>query len=386
MSIELMKQYSISISQIGLISSLYFLTYTLSQIPVGYLMKIHSPRNLIGTACLSCAVMALCFSLSPTYITALVSLLFYAFFGSFGFVGALTYATKNIPKYSSILVGATQSLAMAAGCIASNMIPLFLKFMSWQEVTQISASGLAILGVIIFICVPNVPPTEDKTEAPQASLSLPLSSDKTDSIYCSFQTWTNAMYAGFIYFPLMVFTEGGLGPSLLQSIHNHSRAEISFCISIIFIGWMIGGPIAGVLSNHYGRTRIMRYSAIMGLIFAGCTLFVKMPMLLLSPCLFLFGITNTGIIGSYSISTEMHGPKNASVSLAITNMATILIGSILGGLLPFILEMTSTPIFLEGIPTYSASDYQRVFGTAILIAPVIAYICGYLTKDPATNA
>jgi len=379
MSIELMKQFSISISHIGIISSLYFLTYTFSQIPVGYLMKTYSTRTLIGGASFACALTALSFSLSITFPGALISLMMFSFFGSFGFIGAVSYASQNIPAYGSLLVGLTQSLGMAAGFIATNVITAQLNIRSWQEITQYSVAGLAFLGSLIFLLVPCVT-SEAIQESPTADVT-PLEEEPPVSIYRNMQTWTNALYAGFLYFPLMVFTEGGLGPGLLSSIHQHSREDIAFAISMIFIAWMVGGPVCGFIADHYGRTKLMRLSAISGLITAGSAIFIPMSATHLAICLFLFGITNTGIVGCYSIAAEMHGPKNASVSIAIANMATILIGSILGGILPSVLELTSNPTFVDGIPYYSAYDYQRIFGTAIIITPIIAYICASLTRE-----
>jgi hypothetical protein len=71
----------------------------------------------------------------------------------------------------------------------------------------------------------------------------------------------------------------------------------------------------------------------------------------------------------------LHGASNASISIAIANMSSVFIGSIIGGILPAILEMTSHPLFVGGVPYYHAWDYQRIFGTMILVTPLCAYYC-----------
>ena len=380
MSIELMRQFSISISHIGLISSLYFLIYTFSQIPAGYLIKKYPIRNLIGAASFGCAIAALLFSLSPSFPFALLSLMLYAFFGSFGFIGVISYATQYIPTYGSFLIGMTKSMGMAAGFIATNWITAQLGIQSWQEIIQYFAMSLAALGMIIFIFIPVFEPKET---ASTLENSTARASTSNAFIYYNVQTWTNSLYAGLIYAPTMIFTESGLGPSLLESIHQHSRKDIAFAISMIFIAWMIGAPLCGLVSSKYGRSRVMRFSAIAGLVTAGSVIFIPMSPTHLAICLFLFGMTNTGLIGCYSIASEMHGPKNASVSLAIANMATILTGSILGGILSFTLTFTSSPRFIDGIPCYSSVDYQRVFGTAMIATAIFSYIFSSLTKEPS---
>ena len=352
-------------------------------------MNKYSTRTLIGIASFGCALMALCLSLSASFTFALLSLILYAFFGSFGFVGALSYATQNIPTYGSFLIGMTKSMGMAAGFIATNWITAQLRIQSWQEITQCFAISLAVLGVIIFAFVPacKMKETATKETATKEKHCEPASSHYASrtSIYNNSQTWANSLYAGLIYFPTMVFTEGGVGPSLLGSIHQQSREDIAFAISMIFIAWMIGGPLCGLVANKCGRTRIMRFSAIAGLVISGYVMFVPMPPIHLAVCLFLFGITNTGLVGCYSIAAEMHGPNNASVSLAIANMATILTGSILGGILTYILTITSTATFIAGTPYYSAADYQQIFGTTMIIIAIFAYMCACITKEPETN-
>jgi len=380
MSIELMTHFSISIRHIGLVSSLYFLTYTFSQVPVGYVIKTYSTRTLVGGASLACAITALSFSLSTTFPFALISLLLFAFFGSFGFIGSVAYATQHIPAHQSLLIGLTQSLGMAAGFVATNVISSQLNIRSWQEITQCSAISLAVMGCVILVCIPSTAATAQPIDTETAKTEV-TETEPAVSIYRNIQTWINALYAGFLYVPMMVFTEGGVGVHLLRSIHLHSKDAIAFAISMSFVGWMLGGPICGWLSERYGCIKLMRASAISGIIMVGLVMFIPMSMLYLSICLFIFGLTNTGIIGCYVISAEKHGPKNASVSIALTSMMSMLVGSLLGGFLPTLLERTSQATWSEGIPYYHAEDYQRIFGTPMMCTSFCAYLCAAFIRD-----
>lgn len=384
LSIELMKHYSVSISHLGLLSSLYFLTYTAAQIPVGYLMKIYPQKNLVVIASFGCALMSLGFSLAPTFPWALCSLMCYAFFGAFGFIGAISYAAQHLPAHASFLIGITRSMGMASGFIATNWLGLQLTHQEWPVIVQKISLSLGILGSLLFILMPVSQvsaPMAMQTDEPECDLS-----DNEPSIYYNTQTWINALYAGCIYFPMMVFTEGGLGPSMLRSIHQQSQEAILFPISMIFIASMIGGPLCGLIVNTYGRTKIMRLSAIAGLFTVSTIMFIPMSIVPLTLCLCLFGFTNTGLIGCLSLATDMHGPKQATLSLALVNMFTILIGSIFNGILPHVLENTANATFIAGIPYYQSYDYQKVFGTVLILAPIMAYLCASFVKEPVKTA
>ncbi|MBM4222573.1 MAG: MFS transporter [Gammaproteobacteria bacterium] len=371
--VQLMKTFSITIKHIGWISSFYFITYTASQIPVGYLMKFYSSRFLIGSASLACGVCALAFTYATAFPTALLSLLCYAFFGAFGFVGAISYATKKIPQYASLFVGMTQSMGMAGGFIATNLITAQIQHHSWQSVIGQFPIALFMIGLAIFLIVPS--DAQPSSESVNQGAAKP-----TVNIYCNSQTWFNALYAGCIYYPLMVLTEGGLGVSLLESIHHLGREQIAFAVSMVFIGWLIGGPFAGLVADKYGHRRVMLASSICGLLTIIPAIFLPLSSNMLSICLFTFGITNTGIVGCYSLAASMHGPENSSISVAIANMSTILIGSILGGILPMLLETHCNATFIDGIPYYQGADYQLIFGSAMIIALILSYVLGALVK------
>ncbi len=367
-AINLMREYQLSLKHIGFLSSLYFLTYTLSQLVTGLILKHYSTRLLLSEACLGCAIMALALSLSSDFTELLLSLLGYAFFGSFAFIGATSYAARNLPQHSSFLTGITKSFGMAGGFMAMNGIAWAILHYSWRLVIRSFSLGLAIWSLVIFFF------------GPRDSYLLVHQNDESDQksrreIYDDRRTWLTALYSGFVYFPMMVFTEGGFGPRLLGSVHPQSSTEIAFAISMIFIASMIGFPLCGYISDRYGQIRIMEWSALSGFVTAGIAVFMPMPCWALSLCLFIFGVSNTGLIAAYALAMNLHGPNNASISIAIANMGSVFIGSIIGAILPTILETTSQAIFVQGVPYYDAWDYQRVFGSMILATPLCAYYC-----------
>lgn len=380
---DFMREFSILPGKIGLISSGYFIVYTFSQLPVGFLMTRYSAKFLISIASICCALCALGIATAPSYYMMLACYLCFAFFGSFGFVGAVTFAAQQIPQYQSVLLGFTQSLGMAAGFAATNWLTYAIAHAPWQKViTQVSWVLLATALIIaLFACKGN--PVHHPEEKNASGETIPTAT--SSEIFFNPQTWFNSLYAGTNYFPVMMIIEGGMGPSILASIHTSSSPQmIAFAISMTFIGWMVAGPFAGVLADKYGRVFLMKISALFGAVFAALILYVPMSPTMLCITLFLFGVTNTGIIGCYSVAAEMHGPANAGLSLAIANMFTILVGSILSGVLPSILELTCEATIIDGVPIYQAIDYQTIFSCMIYI-PLISLLCAMLTKETGSQ-
>jgi MFS family permease len=379
-----MKDFSILAGKLGQISSGYFLVYTFAQIPVGFLMKRFSAKFLLALASFGCALCAIGITKAPSFEILLACYLLFSFFGSFGFVGAVTFASQQIPQHQSLLVGLTQSLGMAAGFAATNWLTYAIAHGPWQHaITQVAAILCATgLLISVFACRGNpISAVSDTTSSDTKS-----STDaQSHNIFFNAQTWLNAIYIGTTYFPVMMIVEGGVGPSMLASIHTaNTAAQISFAISMTFVGWMVAGPFAGMIADKYGRVLLMRLSALCGALISAVILYVPLPPAMLCLVLFLFGVTNTGLLGSYSVAAEMHGKSNAAVSVAIANMFTILIGAVLCGILPTMLELHCPSIIVDGLPKYEASSYQYIFSSMIYI-PLISLLCASFVKETGSQ-
>lgn len=255
---------------------------------------------------------------------------------------------------------------MAAGFMSTNFLATALLFRPWREVMLLSSSAFFITATLVALFSTTSPVIQKAQKNNKQS--------KNYGVFSS-QTWLNAIFIGATYFPIMLIIEGGIGPSLLKSIHtNCTPNDISFGISLVFTGWMIAGPISGLIINKCGPFLPMSIAAASGAILSYIILYIPLSPQLLNLTLFLFGATNTGLLGSISLAAKMHGKNNAALSLAITNMAMTLIGAFLCSILPTILEFSSHPILENGIPSYSASAYQSVFQCMITI-PLAGMFC-----------
>ena len=374
MDLELMKTFSLSVSDMGLLYQAFFLPYTLAQLPVGFCLRRFSTKWLITIACFMCAAATYLFSQANSFFALCLATVLYACCAAFGFVGAITYANTNLPEESrSLAAGGTQGLGMVGGFLGTILITKLMASYSWQNIMIGISIGLTLLAFMIGALVPKTP----VPVIAQKNSSDP--SNNEPSIFLQMKTWTNALYVGFMYLPLSLLTES-FGKRVLTAIHGHDVSVISVGVSLIFAGWFIGGPICGMIADRIGRIPVMKFTAFAGFAFMALLLYVPLSPLMLQLSLFFFGLTNTGIVGCYAISAEMYGPSQASVSIAIANMATILVGVILLPSLAKMLELSSTPMIINDVPLYAAADYQHTFGL-VLLAPMIAYVCAMLTPE-----
>ncbi len=362
---------------IGVLGASFYLPYVLMQLPVGYLVDRFGIRLLLTLAVLICSVSCFIFARATIIETAIFSRILLGFCSATAFIGALKLITIWFePQKLALLVGMTQALGMMGAAFGAHLVPHLNHTIGWQETYYGYAAMFFILAILIFAIVRNAPPN-GASQSNEITLDYhPVGS--LWSVFFNKYTWINAAYAGLIYAPTDVMGELW-GKEFLENIHALNTFEASHAVSYIFIGWAVGGPLAGWLADHHGRRPIMIISAVLGVVLLPTLLFMPLSLLQMNSIAFLYGLTNTGLIASYTTAGELHDKSHSGFSMAIANMSSVLLGAIFMPLIGWILvEMAN--ISVDGTLIYSAQDYQK---TALLLplCLLLALIFALFSKE-----
>lgn len=363
---------------IGLLGASFYLPYILMQMPVGYLVDKFGPRLLLTIAVFLCGISSLLFATASVFSMAIASRVLLGFCSATAFVGALKLTTIWFkPSQLALVVGITQALGMAGASIGNGLVPYLIEWIGWQNAFGLYSAVFFVLSFLIFTIVRNRPKNDPQysssTDNPSQEKTLSQGSFK--SVLTNRYTWANALFAGLLYAPTDVMGELW-GKQFLKNIHQISAHQAELAISLLFIGWAIGGPIAGWLADHFGRRPIMRVSSFLGLCLLPLIFYAPyLPIELLICLTFLYGLTNTGLIASYAVAGELHSKSYAGFSLAIANMFSVLVGAILMPVLGWLITYHADGVVSQGILQYSISDYQK----ATLILPLCSLIAFLLT-------
>jgi len=362
---------------IGILGASFYLPYVLMQMPVGYLVDKFGSRILLTIAVFVCSLSSFIFASAITFDMTIASRILLGFCSATAFIGALKLTTVWFePKKLALLVGITQALGMIGAAVGSGIVPYFVDSLGWQNTFYTYSGAFFILAILIY-CVVRNHPKSDTITLPQEK---PKSSHFTQVLFNRY-TWINALYAGFIYAPTDAMGELW-GKEFLRHIHGLDPQTASFSISFLFIGWAIGGPCAGWLADRLGRRSVMIISAILGMILLPIVFYVPhIHPALIIVILFLYGLTNTGLIASYAAAGELHSRKYAGFSMAIANMLSVLLGSLLMPLLGWLLQWHAQSHTTAGSEiVLTSSDYQ--LSTIVLpCCCLLAVICAFFTKE-----
>ncbi|MGD9591819.1 MAG: MFS transporter [Candidatus Berkiella sp.] len=379
---ELQLAFEISKSDLGLLGMSFYIPYVLMQMPIGYLVDRFGSRALLTIAVFICSISSFIFANSEIISTAMFSRVLLGFCSATAFIGALKLITVWFDATKlALLVGITQALGMIGAAVGGHLVPILNDEIGWEDSFKLYGFVFFCLSIIIYAVVRNGP--KNLTSSSKKSSSNKISFDQLKIVLTSKFTWLNALYAGFIYSPTDCLGEFW-GKEFIQNIHHLDSYQASHSVAYLFIGWAIGGPIAGWLADHVGRKPVMIGSAICGFILLPIVFYVpNIPVTLISFIMFLYGLTNTGLIASYTVAGELHEKTLGGFSMAIANMFSVLVGAGLMWVMGKLLDWNASKhlVFSEqGTLLHTTQDYQN---STIIITSclLLAIICSLFTKE-----
>ena len=362
----------------GTLTASFYIPYILMQIPVGLTVDRISIRWILTVMSLITAFGCCVFGLADGLMTASIGRMLIGFSAAFAFISALRLATSWFPPAMlGLLAGLTQALGMLGAAAGEAPVSFLVGTVGWRHSMLIIAFLFIALAALLYQYVQDKPGTKARELKFENRLSI-LSSLRI--VLSHRQTWLNAFYAGFLFAPTAVIGEA-IGPAYLQYGRGLGAHAAAFATGLIFIGWGIGGPLSGWLSDKIGRRKpFMIVSAICGVVFS--TIFVFCPTMSETTAyliFFAFGLTNTGVAIAYAVSTEIQDRNVVGTSIAFTNMASIFVGALMQPLVGRLVDQISGSRAYD-VKNLVLSDFQ--FGLRILpLCSIVALLLAFTIKE-----
>jgi MFS family permease len=374
---SLQLDFGINEAGFGILTASFYIPYIIMQIPVGLSVDRFSIRKLLTVMSLITALGCCVFAVAQGLFSASIGRMLIGFSAAFAFISALRLATSWFPPVMlGLLAGLTQALGMLGAASGEAPVSYLVAAVGWRHSLFVMAALFVFLAGLLYLFVHDTP-RGDLVARLGARLSI---SQSLKRVLSSKQTWINALYAGFLFAPTAVIGEA-LGPAYLQYGRGLSAHGAAFATGLIFIGWGLGGPFIGFLSDRTGlRKPLMVLSAVAG--------FVLMSLLVYLPhlgtiesyvLLFLFGFTNSGVALAYAVSTELHDRNVVGTAIAFTNMFSIFIGALMQPTVGYLIDMVAGARSFN-VAALTLIDFQS--GLKLLpLCAVVAFILSMLVKE-----
>ncbi|MDR3317554.1 MAG: MFS transporter [Puniceicoccales bacterium] len=373
---EMQSYYHTSSTTFGMASGIYYYVYAPMQIFAGILLDRFGGRYIMIPASIIVTIGCACILIpwNSIWLFAIGRLLT-GFGSAFGFIGVMYLATVWFhKKHLSSISGITTTLGFLGAILALKVIPYSINTLGWKN-CWLGASILGLISTaILYFCIPETPIWEKKRrEAHFEEFASNHAFSGFFSVIKNKQIWLLGLIGGILYMPTAVF--GDLwGKEYIETVYYIANEDAGLIVSMIYIGWLIGAPFWGFLSDRTGLKRSLLFfstfsASILLFIFI---LYDSMPLPSLKACLFLIGFVSAPQVICFVMGAE-ENVKNAKASaMATVNMLVTLVGGILQPIVGYILDHVCNNQ-TQNLYRYSAQGFKW----ALSIMP-IAMFFGFL--------
>lgn len=381
MTEDLLKMFNISGVAFGNLVAFYYYAYTPMQLPVGMMMDRFGPRKLLAFACLVCALGTYLFA-HHYLATAQMGRFLVGFGSAFAFVGVLKLAAVWFPPSRfALIAGMATSLGMI-GAMVGDIVLSKLVFFLGSNVTLYIA---AVVGLLITVCLWYVIPENNNERMMQERETSTLSYRKffhaVSKLCRNPQMWLVGVIGSLLYLSLTAFAEVWGIPYLIRT-YGLSNSTAALNISFVFLGWAIGSPLVGWISDKIGNRR---HPIIVGALIGAFlfTLLIYFPFFsshYLGVLLFSFGLCSSAQIIVFPIARELNVQSLAGTAIAVTNLLVMFGGALFQPLIGKILDVLTGTHIRGNLMAFSIESFQHAL-TIIPIAFVIAAILAVFVKE-----
>ncbi len=325
---ELTKDLSISYVQASFITTYFFFSYIVMQVPAGILVDIVGPRILLVLGSLFAGISCVIFSSCECLWIAESARLIMGFSCATALVSVFSLIDRWFePKRFALLLGLTETFAMAGSALALVSLTFSVQHFGWRQAVLLCGILGIGLSMLIFIIVRNHPNDSSIIEHRASSFSLKKELSNLFEIIKRSQVWINGLYTGLTFAVIPAFF-ALWGIPFFSHRYHISPTQSASIVSLGLLGAGIGSPFLGWLSDHIKKRKpIMILGSLISTLCLYFIIHVDAPLYLAGFLNLLLGFTCSSYVLSFAIIKEILPPNVKGKAMGFANMLCLLIGA-----------------------------------------------------------
>ncbi len=280
-------------------------------------------------------------------------------------------ASTNFPaSRAATLIGATQMFGMAGGSAGQFVVgPLIGAGVVWS--TFWAGMGIAglVISALLFVLLPPSAPAEKRDDWLKSAIAaLGRVFRNPQSILCG-------IISGLLFIPTTIF-DMIWGVRFLQEAHGVDYATAVLRSSMVPVGWIIGCPLLGFVSDRIGRRKPV-------IAVCGVVLLVTLAWILFGrPGVFppyvlglVAGIVSGAAMLPYTVIKEANPPELSGTATGVVNFLNFTFSALLTPVFGWVLMAAS-----GGAAVMQLEHYQSAFAP-LLVGVALAVVLTFFLKE-----
>jgi len=359
---QLSAAFGLTTTGIASMLGLFYYGYSPFSLVAGAAIDGFGPRKVIPIGAAAVGLGALLFATGNQSIAGVGRFLQGAG-GAVAFVGAVYIITAGFPPSRvATFTGATQMFGMAGGSAGQMLVaPLIAAGIGWSVFWVVMGVGGIAMGVLLWLLIPRqASPMARREWLKIAGQSLMTVLRNPQSILCG-------VIAGLIFIPTTIF-DMVWGVRYLQEAHGFAYGEAVMRSSMVPLGWIIGCPLLGLVSDRIGR----RKPVILGgtlMLFACLGWILYGPVAILPPYVLglIAGVASGAAVLPTTVAKEANPPEMGGTATGVVNFLNFTFSALLGPVFGWILLTVSADAEGRTLEHYQAAFQPMLYGLALAI-------------------
>ena len=256
---ELTQEFSLSPGTLGLLTSVYFLTFAGAQLPLGMLMDRYGPRRVNATMLLVAAVGGLAFAFAAGLPSLLAARALIGLGVAVCFMSSITVFALWFPlERLATLMGCMLMVGAAGALSATKPVELALRVMDWRTLFLVLSGFAVCASLAIFLVVPEKP-----ARPPGGTLRSQVA--VVAGIFRSRGFWSLGLASAVVQGAALGLLGLWAGP-WMRDVAGLDRAAMAQDLLFAAGAFGVGGLLCGTLSDRLAQRGVSPLATF----FAGC--------------------------------------------------------------------------------------------------------------------
>jgi MFS family permease len=292
---------------------------------------------------------------------------------AFSLVGSMAVAGQWFgASRFALLSGLSMAMGMAGGVFGQAPLRVAVEASDWRATTLALALGGLALSAAAWATVRDRWRGSGGVGRALAGLGMVLRHR---------QTWLIALVGLGTSAPLLGFASLW-GVPFLETAYGLGRREAATLTSIVFVGWGVGAPLIGWLSDRIGRRKpplvaglLLQTAALAALVYVP-----GLPIWIVGGLCFLIGFLGSAQIVCFALVRENHPATLSGTGIGFVNGMVTGAGALFQPLVGLLLDLAWTGQTSLGARVYEAGSYRLALASLVLCC-LGGLLCLYAVRE-----
>lgn len=336
---DIADYFHLNTAQVSILGSAFLWGNVLFLLPAGVLLDKYGSRRAVLVS-LSVAVLGvLMFASTSHFAIAFFARLMTGVGNAFCFISLVVLVSRWFPaNHQAFAMGVLVNMAFVGGMFAHTPLVMLIQIFGWKNIMWANVFLGLLIWLLIYLTVENYP-SYRAAEFSKSSFENHGFSQSLKHIL-TIQNIAAGVYTSCLNLPIMVLC-ALWGMQYLQVVQHLSVYQASNVVSMIFLGSMIGCPIAGWCSDQWRKRKpIMWIGVLLSFILTIPLMMTQhiWSMMSLMSIFFILGLATSAQVLSYPLIAESNASAYSGRACSVASLiimgggmlAQMLFGYLLG--------------------------------------------------------